>query len=92
MERKFFGTDGIRGTVGTHPLTPDFALQLANAVGRVLKQSSSQQPAINFPIGKSSTWQNLYAASAAGQFIPVPYHDVKVTDPEKLGFAAAQYR
>lgn len=55
-------------------------------------QSSSQQPAINFPIGKSSTWQNLYAASAAGQFIPVPYHDVKVTDPEKLGFAAAQYR
>ena len=46
MERKFFGTDGIRGTVGTHPLTPDFALQLANAVGRVLKQSSSQQPTV----------------------------------------------
>ncbi len=46
MERKYFGTDGIRGTVGKHPLTPDFALQLANAVGRVLKQSSCQQPTV----------------------------------------------
>ena len=46
MERKYFGTDGIRGTVGKHPLTPDFALQLANAVGRVLRQSSCQQPTV----------------------------------------------
>jgi phosphoglucosamine mutase len=37
MKRKYFGTDGIRGTVGLFPITPDFALKLAHAVGRVLK-------------------------------------------------------
>ncbi len=38
MTRKYFGTDGIRGTVGQVPITPDFILRLAHAVGRVLKQ------------------------------------------------------
>ncbi len=37
MKRKYFGTDGIRGTVGSFPITPDFVLKLAHAVGRVLK-------------------------------------------------------
>lgn len=37
MKRQYFGTDGIRGTVGQYPITPDFALKLAHAVGRVLK-------------------------------------------------------
>jgi mono/diheme cytochrome c family protein len=55
-------------------------------------QSSAQQPMMNFPKGRSSTWQSLYDASASGQFIPPPYHDVKVTDPEKLGFAIGQYQ
>ena len=36
MKKKFFGTDGIRGAVGTHPITPDFMLKLGWAVGRVL--------------------------------------------------------
>ncbi len=36
MERRYFGTDGIRGRVGQAPLTPDFALKLGWAVGRVL--------------------------------------------------------
>ncbi len=45
MSRKFFGTDGIRGTVGTHPITPDFVLRLAHAVGRVLK-SEHQRPTV----------------------------------------------
>ena len=38
-QRQFFGTDGIRGTVGVHPITPDFVLQLGHAVGRVLKEA-----------------------------------------------------
>jgi phosphoglucosamine mutase len=38
MKRRFFGTDGIRGTVGQEPITPDFALRLGHAVGRVLKR------------------------------------------------------
>ncbi|HEY3783988.1 MAG TPA: phosphoglucosamine mutase [Steroidobacteraceae bacterium] len=36
MGRKFFGTDGVRGRVGEHPMTVDFALQLASAAARVL--------------------------------------------------------
>jgi phosphoglucosamine mutase len=32
----FFGTDGVRGRVGTAPMTVDFALRLASAAARVL--------------------------------------------------------
>jgi len=34
--RRYFGTDGVRGRVGEHPMTVDFALQLASAAARVL--------------------------------------------------------
>ena len=36
MARRYFGTDGIRGRVGTSPMTVDFALRLAGAAARVL--------------------------------------------------------
>jgi len=36
MGRRYFGTDGIRGQVGTPPMTVDFALRLASAAARVL--------------------------------------------------------
>jgi len=36
MSRQFFGTDGIRGQVGQHPMTAEFALRLASAAARVL--------------------------------------------------------
>ena len=36
MARKYFGTDGVRGRVGEHPMTVDFALRLASAAARVL--------------------------------------------------------
>ena len=36
MARQYFGTDGVRGTVGEPPLTVDFALRLASAAARVL--------------------------------------------------------
>jgi phosphoglucosamine mutase len=36
MDKKYFGTDGIRGKVGTSPITPDFMLKLAWAMGKVL--------------------------------------------------------
>src|SRR5690349_11451128 len=36
MGRRYFGTDGVRGTVGEHPMTVDFALKLASAAARVL--------------------------------------------------------
>ena len=37
MSRIHFGTDGIRGRVGSSPITPDFMLRLGHAVGRVLR-------------------------------------------------------
>ena len=40
MSRQYFGTDGIRGTVGRAPMTPDFALKLGWAAGRVLGKSA----------------------------------------------------
>lgn len=41
MSRNYFGTDGIRGTVGQPPITPDFVLRLAHAVGQVLKRTEA---------------------------------------------------
>lgn len=50
MSRQYFGTDGIRGTVGTTPMTPDFALKLGWAAGRVLGRS----PGARVLIGKDT--------------------------------------
>ncbi len=38
-EKKFFGTDGIRGRVGEHPITPDFMLKLGWAAGKVFAKT-----------------------------------------------------
>lgn len=39
--RKYFGTDGIRGTVGQAPITPDFVMKLGWAAGRVFSRGST---------------------------------------------------
>ena len=39
--RKYFGTDGIRGTVGQAPITPDFVMKLGWAAGRVFTRGST---------------------------------------------------
>jgi phosphoglucosamine mutase len=39
VPRKYFGTDGIRGRVGEHPITAEFMLKLGWATGRVLASS-----------------------------------------------------
>ena len=36
MKKQFFGTDGVRGTVGSEPMTADFAMRLASAAAQVL--------------------------------------------------------
>lgn len=51
MKRIYFGTDGIRGTVGQAPITPDFMLHLANAVGHQLKQTETRPSVV---IGKDT--------------------------------------
>ena len=61
MSRKYFGTDGIRGTVGQAPITPDFVLRLAHAVGRVLKKSESRPTVL---IGKDTRISGYMLESA----------------------------
>lgn len=51
MARTYFGTDGIRGTVGQAPITPDFVLRLAHAVGRVLRRTEKHPTVL---IGKDT--------------------------------------
>ncbi|MDR0217603.1 MAG: phosphoglucosamine mutase [Enterobacteriaceae bacterium] len=41
--RKYFGTDGIRGKVGDSPITPDFVLKLGWAAGKVLARHGSRK-------------------------------------------------
>jgi len=49
MTRKYFGTDGVRGTVGEAPMTADFVLRLGYAAGQVLARregSAAERPAV----------------------------------------------
>lgn len=43
MTRKYFGTDGIRGRVGSPTMSPDFVLKLGWAAGRVLASSGTRK-------------------------------------------------
>lgn len=61
MTRQFFGTDGIRGTVGQPPITPDFVLRLAHAVGRVLKRTEAHPVVL---IGKDTRISGYMLESA----------------------------
>ncbi|MUK63459.1 phosphoglucosamine mutase [Aliivibrio fischeri] len=42
-ERKYFGTDGVRGLVGQAPITPDFVMKLGWAAGKVLAQQGTKK-------------------------------------------------
>ena len=61
MSRTYFGTDGIRGVVGTPPITPDFILRLAHSVGRVLKQHEARPSVL---IGKDTRISGYMLESA----------------------------
>ena len=40
MERRLFGTDGIRGTANRHPMTAEVALRLGQAAGRMFRRGA----------------------------------------------------
>ncbi|MUK94237.1 phosphoglucosamine mutase [Aliivibrio fischeri] len=42
-ERKYFGTDGVRGLVGQAPITPDFVMKLGWAAGQVLAKQGTKK-------------------------------------------------
>ncbi len=66
MSRKYFGTDGVRGTVGRDPITPGFVMRLGQAAGRVLAKGTAGRPTVL--IGKDTRISGymLEAALEAG--------------------------
>ncbi len=78
MSRTYFGTDGIRGTVGTPPITPDFMLRLGHAVGHVLK-AGERRPTVL--IGKDTRISGYMIESALEAGFASAGVDVLLTGP-----------
>ena len=78
MKRQFFGTDGIRGTVGQSPITPDFMLRLGHAVGRVLRRSSARPTVL---IGKDTRISGYMIESALEAGLASAGVDTVLTGP-----------
>jgi phosphoglucosamine mutase len=76
--RQYFGTDGIRGTVGQTPITPDFVLRLGHAVGQVLKRTE-QRPTVL--IGKDTRISGYMLESALEAGFASAGVDVLLTGP-----------
>jgi phosphoglucosamine mutase len=65
MSRKYFGTDGVRGRVGEHPITPQFVMHLGYAAGKVLataEHTRGERPAVL--IGKDTRISGYMLESA----------------------------
>ncbi len=60
--RRYFGTDGVRGTVNRSPMTAEFALTLGRAAGHVLTRHLAHQPHIL--IGKDTRLSGYMIESA----------------------------
>ncbi|MEO8057138.1 MAG: phosphoglucosamine mutase [Burkholderiales bacterium] len=78
MSRTYFGTDGIRGTVGQAPITPDFMLRLGHAVGRVLKTGDAKPTVL---IGKDTRISGYMIESALEAGFASAGVDVLMTGP-----------
>jgi phosphoglucosamine mutase len=50
MTRTLFGTDGVRGTANSEPITPETVLKLAMAVGECLGETAPAQPGAHTPL------------------------------------------
>jgi hypothetical protein len=79
-------------SVGTPDQPNAFAsAQIEQDVEASAAEQGGQQPSDNSVPGQSETWNALYERSKRGEAIPVPYHDVKVTDPDKLARMTQAY-
>jgi phosphoglucosamine mutase len=78
MSRKYFGTDGVRGTVGTWPITPDFVLRLGWAAGRVLGRETEGARIL---IGKDTRISGYMFESALEAGISAAGVDVRLLGP-----------
>jgi phosphoglucosamine mutase len=78
MTRKYFGTDGVRGTVGESPMTPDFVMRLGYAAGKVLS-GHDKHPAVL--IGKDTRISGYMVESALEAGFSAAGVDVHMTGP-----------
>ncbi|MFD2191920.1 phosphoglucosamine mutase [Pistricoccus aurantiacus] len=78
MTRRYFGTDGIRGTVGEYPITPDFMLKLGWAMGRVLSQRNERAKVL---IGKDTRISGYMFESALEAGLSAAGVDVALLGP-----------
>jgi len=78
MSRTYFGTDGIRGTVGEAPITPDFMLRLGHAVGQVLRRGERRPTVL---IGKDTRISGYMIESALEAGFASAGVDVVLTGP-----------
>ena len=84
MSRKYFGTDGVRGRVGEPPITPDFAMRLGYAAGKVLVAAEhdalhGEHPAVL--IGKDTRISGYMLESALQAGLTAAGVDVRLTGP-----------
>lgn len=78
MSRTYFGTDGIRGTVGQGAITPDFMLRLGHAVGQVLRRNSPRPVVL---IGKDTRISGYMLESSLEAGFASAGVDVLLTGP-----------
>lgn len=78
-QRKYFGTDGIRGLVGQWPISADFMLQLGRALGAVLVSNGPQRPLV--VIGKDTRISGYMFESALEAGLVAAGADVRLLGP-----------
>ena len=78
MTRRYFGTDGIRGTVGEYPITADFMLKLGWAMGRVLDKQRGRAKVL---IGKDTRISGYMFESALEAGLSAAGVDVSLLGP-----------
>ncbi len=81
MSRKYFGTDGIRGSVGNPPITPDFMLKLGWACGRVFARQAGNNGRCTVIIGKDTRVSGYMFESALEAGLVAAGVDVKLLGP-----------
>jgi len=82
MSRTYFGTDGVRGKVGTEPITPDFVMRLGYAAGKVLagiRRKGVERPAVL--IGKDTRISGYMLESALEAGLSAAGVDVLLVGP-----------
>ncbi len=77
-QRRYFGTDGIRGRVGEPPITADFVLKLGWAVGRVLAQAQGGGKVL---IGKDTRISGYMFESALQAGLSAAGVDIRLLGP-----------